>query len=72
MLQNLPDLLVDLPVVPIITTHVDTPNEDPQATRWDAHQQVQNVVGFPLLAGQVVELVVHAHSLGTCPCSVSK
>jgi hypothetical protein len=62
-LQNLPDLFVNLPVMPVIAAHGYAPDKHPQPASRDTHQQVQDVIGFLLLIGQIVELVVHDQSL---------
>lgn len=59
-MQNLLDLLVELPVVPIIAAHGYAPDKHPKTARHDAHQQVQDVIGGFLLTIQIVELIIHA------------
>jgi hypothetical protein len=62
-LQDLPNFFIYLPIVPIIASHGYAPDEYPQPASRDTHQQVQDVIGFLLLIGQIVELVVHDQSL---------
>lgn len=58
--HDLIDLLVELLVVCVIAPHGDAPDEEPQPASRDAHQQVQDVVGFLFLGGQYKQLFVHA------------
>ena len=62
-LHDLTDLPVNLSVVPVVASHRDPPNQQPDATGWYAQQQVQDVVGVLLLAGQKKQLFVHGASL---------
>lgn len=62
-LHDLTDLPVNLSVVSVVAPHGDTPHQQPEATRWNAEQQVHDVICILLLVSQVIELVVHDPSL---------
>lgn len=62
-LHDLTDLPVNLSVVPIVASHRDTPDQQPDATGWYAQQQVQDVIRILLLAGQVIQSIIHDYSV---------
>lgn len=62
VVHDLVDLHVQFLVVGVIAPHGHTPNDQPQTSSQDGHDQVQDVVCVPLLAGEYKQFFVHGAS----------